>query len=189
MNCKYWCMLLTRLCSNIKWSVTWIVNQTLTDACVMIFWCVTKNPWRGVLFSPTSWHLLFLTNLFKPGEKDFYWYVIALIASALVPSGPGAFKFLTYSIALQISFWQAFCSVCGKCWSQVAMDLHLEKSLKGSGLGMDDTDDGLLPIQQVPPPPFHVTDVIQGKARAHAVWHQYHCLSCQNNAEVGNELP
>ena len=43
--------------------------------------------------------------------------------------------------------------VCGKRWSQVAMDLHLEKSLKGSGLDMGDMEDRLLPSQQVPPTP------------------------------------
>ena len=83
-------------------------------------------------------------------------------------------------------------SVCGIRRSRVAMDLRLEKSLKGSGLGMGDTEDRLLPMQQVPPAPLtplHVTDVILGKARAHAVWHQYHCRSCQNGVKSTTNCP
>ena len=38
------------------------------------------------------------------------------------------------------------------------MDLHLEKSLQGSGLGKGDMEDKLLSMQQVPP--LHVTDVL-----------------------------
>ena len=40
-----------------------------------------------------------------------------------------------------------------------------------------------------PPTPHNVTHVIQGKARAHTVWHQYRCRSCQNDAEVHDEVP
>ena len=44
------------------------------------------------------------------------------------------------------------------------MDLRLDKSLQGAGLGKGDMEDRLLPMKQVLP--LHVTDVIQEKGKS-----------------------
>ena len=128
MNCKpdsYWCL------------------------CYDLLMCYQESMKRCPFF-PTSWHHLFHTNLFKPGEKDFYWYVIALIASALVPSGPGAFRFLTY----QVSFWQAFCSVCvanvGHKWPWICTLKSLSRAQAWTWVIWKT---GCCPRSRSPPPP------------------------------------
>ena len=64
-------------------------------------------------------------------------------------------------------------NLCGIPRSRVAMDLSLEKSLQGAGLGKGDMEDKLLPMQQVPP--LHVPGVW-----ARVVWKTGWCPCCRS---------
>ena len=79
------------------------------------------------------------------------------------------------------------CFFCGIHQSWVAIDLHLEKSLHGAGLGKGDMEDKLLSMQQVPPSMLLMQS--KGKARVHTAWHQCCHRSCQNDVDISDELP
>ena len=62
------------------------------------------------------------------------------------------------------------------------MDLSLEKSLQGAGLGKGDMEDKLLPMQQVPPP-CHWCNPREGQEFKRL---GTSAMSCQDDVEVND---